>query len=52
MYCCQSGLHIAMKSSSTKAISTVYKVHFNTSMHYSGYQVMGWNDKKILETLK
>ncbi|PKK66291.1 hypothetical protein RhiirC2_784978 [Rhizophagus irregularis] len=52
MYCCQSGLHVVTESSSTKAISTAYKNHFNTSTRYSGYQAMGWNDKNILETLK
>ncbi|GBB91846.1 hypothetical protein RclHR1_19260002 [Rhizophagus clarus] len=52
IYCCQSGLHVVTESSPTKAISTVYKDCFNTSTRYSGYQVMGWNDKNILETLK
>ncbi|CAB4436885.1 unnamed protein product [Rhizophagus irregularis] len=52
MYCYQSGLHVVTELSSTKAISTAYKNHFNTSTRYSGYQAMGWNDKNILETLK
>uniref|UniRef100_U9T958 Uncharacterized protein n=1 Tax=Rhizophagus irregularis (strain DAOM 181602 / DAOM 197198 / MUCL 43194) TaxID=747089 RepID=U9T958_RHIID len=52
MYYCQSGLHVVTESSSTKAISTAYKNHFNTSTRYPGYQAMGWNDKNILEILK
>ncbi|RGB40830.1 hypothetical protein C1646_752810 [Rhizophagus diaphanus] len=36
MYCCQSGLHVITEPSSTKAISTVYKNHFNTSTRYLG----------------
>src|SRR5581483_11366533 len=50
--CCQSGLHIVTEPSSTKAISTVYKNHFNTSTCYLEYQAIGWNDKNIIETLK
>ncbi|GBB92045.1 hypothetical protein RclHR1_19590001 [Rhizophagus clarus] len=48
-YC---SLHVVTESSPTKAIFTVYKDCFNTSTRYSGYQVMGWNNKNILETLK
>jgi hypothetical protein len=51
-YCCQSGLHVVTEKSSTKAISTVYYKHFNTSTRYSGHQAMGWNDKDIVEVLK
>ena len=51
-YCCQSGLYVVTEKSSTKAISTIYKKHFNTSTRYSGHQAMGWNDKNIVEVLK
>ncbi|CAB4416348.1 unnamed protein product [Rhizophagus irregularis] len=52
MYCCQSGIYVVTEPSSTKVIFTVYENHFNTLTRYSGYQVMGWNDKNILEILK
>ncbi|RHZ51176.1 hypothetical protein Glove_482g7 [Diversispora epigaea] len=40
------------KASPTKAISTAYKYHFNIYTRYSRYQIMGWKDKDILESLK
>ncbi|RHZ82228.1 hypothetical protein Glove_110g47 [Diversispora epigaea] len=52
VYCCQCGLHVVSETSPTKAISTAYKYRFNTYTRYSGYQIMGWNDKDILESFK
>jgi hypothetical protein len=52
IYCCQSGLYVVTESSSTKAISTVYKKRFNNLTRYSGYQAMGWNNENILRILK
>ncbi|RHZ51762.1 hypothetical protein Glove_470g6 [Diversispora epigaea] len=52
VYCCQCGLHVVSEASPTKAISTAYKYCFNTYTRYSGYQIIGWKDKDILENLK
>ncbi|RHZ62731.1 hypothetical protein Glove_335g14 [Diversispora epigaea] len=52
VYCYQCGLHVVSEASPTKAISTAYKYRFNTYTRYSGYQIMGWKNKDILESLK
>ncbi|RHZ83505.1 hypothetical protein Glove_91g130 [Diversispora epigaea] len=52
VYYCQCGLHVVSKASPTKVISTAYKYCFNTYTRYSGYQIMDWKDKDILESLK
>src|SRR5688500_7307929 len=52
MYYYQNGLYIVTESNFTKAISTIYKNCFNTSICYLRYQAMGWNDENILKILK